>query len=112
VPIQARYVLSAPMDVEPGKDAIFNELYSNDHIRLLRQVPGVPVPSACPSRGRRAGRSLRPPDAPRRPLPGGRGRRYSLGASGQAEAGDAGPERRRESTLAFPTFDACHSPSC
>ena len=37
------------------------------------------------------------PDTPRRPLPGGRGRRYSLGASGQAEAGDTGPGRRRES---------------
>jgi hypothetical protein len=32
-----------------------------------------------------------------RPLPGGRGRRYSLGASGQAEAGDARPGRGRES---------------
>jgi hypothetical protein len=31
------------------------------------------------------------------PLPGGRGRRYSLATSGQAEAGDAGPGRRRES---------------
>ena len=41
MPIQTRYVLSAAMDVEPGKDAIFNELYDNDHIRLLRQVPGV-----------------------------------------------------------------------
>jgi ABC transporter substrate binding protein len=64
--------------------------------------PGGPAPSdlpraiAPPTRrgrsrllahpaGRRVGRSLRPPDAPRRPLPGGRGRRYSLGASGQAE---------------------------
>ena len=41
MPIQTRYVLSAAMDVEPGKDAIFNEVYDNDHIRLLRQVPGV-----------------------------------------------------------------------
>jgi hypothetical protein len=41
VPIQTKYLLSAAMDVEPGKDAIFNELYNDDHIRLLRQVPGV-----------------------------------------------------------------------
>ena len=41
MPIEARYLLSAAMDVEPGKDAIFNELYNDDHIRLLRQVPGV-----------------------------------------------------------------------
>jgi hypothetical protein len=41
VPIQTKYLLSAAMDVEPGKGAIFNELYNDDHIRLLRQVPGV-----------------------------------------------------------------------
>src|SRR5262245_31399265 len=41
VPIHARYVLSAAMDVEPEKEAIFNELYDADHIRVLRQVPGV-----------------------------------------------------------------------
>jgi hypothetical protein len=41
MPIESRYLLSAAMDVEPGKDAIFNELYNDDHIRLLRQVPGV-----------------------------------------------------------------------
>ena len=34
-------LLSAAMDVEPGKDAIFNELYNDDHIRLPRQVPGI-----------------------------------------------------------------------
>ena len=41
MPIQTRYLLSAAMDVEPGREAIFNELYDQDHIRLLRQVPGV-----------------------------------------------------------------------
>ncbi len=41
MPIKTRYLLSAAMDVESGKDTIFNELYNDDHIRVLRQVPGV-----------------------------------------------------------------------
>lgn len=39
--IETRYIFTAAMDVEPHKEAIFEELYDNEHIPLLRQVPGV-----------------------------------------------------------------------
>ena len=38
---QTKYVFSAAMDVEPAKDAIFNEVYDKEHIPMLLQVPGV-----------------------------------------------------------------------
>ncbi len=39
--IQTRYVFSASMDVEPAKEALFNEVYDTEHVSLLLKVPGV-----------------------------------------------------------------------
>jgi hypothetical protein len=41
MPIQTRYLFSAAMDVEPSKDALFNEVYDQEHVPLIRTVPGV-----------------------------------------------------------------------
>ncbi len=38
---KAKYVFIASMDVEPGKEALFNEVYDREHIPNLLQVPGV-----------------------------------------------------------------------
>jgi len=39
--IQTRYLFSAAMDVEPAKEALFNEVYDKEHVPLILQVPGV-----------------------------------------------------------------------
>ena len=41
MPIQTRYLFSAAMDVEPSKEAVFNEVYDQEHVPLIRTVPGV-----------------------------------------------------------------------
>ena len=41
MPLTTRYVFSAAMDVEPGKEAIFNEVYDREHVPNLLTVPGV-----------------------------------------------------------------------
>ena len=41
MPLTTRYLLSAAMDVEPGKDAVFNEVYDREHVPNLLTVPGV-----------------------------------------------------------------------
>jgi len=41
MPIQTRYLFSAAMDVEPSKEALFNEVYDNEHVPLILTVPGV-----------------------------------------------------------------------
>ena len=41
MPFQTKYLFSAAMDVEPGKEAIFNEVYDAEHVPLLLEVPGV-----------------------------------------------------------------------
>ena len=41
MPMQTRYVFSAAMDVEPEKEALFNEVYDTEHVPLLEKVPGV-----------------------------------------------------------------------
>ena len=41
MPIQSRYLFTAAMDVEPGKDAIFNDVYDREHVPNLLTVPGV-----------------------------------------------------------------------
>jgi len=40
MPLQTRY-LSAPQNVQADKDAIFNEVYDQEHCRSLLKVPGV-----------------------------------------------------------------------
>jgi hypothetical protein len=39
--IQTRYLFSAAMDVEPAKEALFNEVYDTEHVPILLAVPGV-----------------------------------------------------------------------
>jgi hypothetical protein len=41
MPLTTRYLFSAAMDVEPGKDALFNEVYDREHVPSLLTVPGV-----------------------------------------------------------------------
>jgi hypothetical protein len=41
MPQQARYLFIASMDVDPDKEALFNEVYDTEHIPLLLRVPGV-----------------------------------------------------------------------
>jgi hypothetical protein len=44
---KAQYVFVASMDVDPEKDAIFNEVYDTEHIPLIRKVPGVVSARRC-----------------------------------------------------------------
>ena len=39
--IQGRYLFVAAMDVEPEKDALFNEVYDTEHVPNLIKVPGL-----------------------------------------------------------------------
>jgi hypothetical protein len=41
MPIQTRYLFSAAMDVEPSKEALFNDVYDTEHVPLILTVPGV-----------------------------------------------------------------------
>ena len=38
---KSRYVFIASMDVDPAKEALFNEVYDTEHIPNLLKVPGV-----------------------------------------------------------------------
>src|SRR5262249_33631394 len=39
--INSKYVFVASMDVDPDKEALFNEIYDTEHIPNLLKVPGV-----------------------------------------------------------------------
>ena len=41
MPIQGKYLFIASMDVAPEKEALFNEVYDQEHIPFLSKVPGV-----------------------------------------------------------------------
>lgn len=41
MPITTKYLFIASMDVEPDKEALFNEVYDREHIPNLLKVPGV-----------------------------------------------------------------------
>ena len=41
MPMAAKYLFFASMDVEPGKEALFNEVYDEEHVPNLLKVPGV-----------------------------------------------------------------------
>ena len=41
MPIQSPYLLSAAMDVDPTKEALFHEIYDKEHVPALLDVPGV-----------------------------------------------------------------------
>jgi len=47
MPGKAKYVFIASMDVDPDKDAIFNEVYDTEHIPLILKVPGVVSARRC-----------------------------------------------------------------
>ena len=38
---KARYVFTASLDVDPAREALFNELYDTEHVPFLLKVPGV-----------------------------------------------------------------------
>ncbi|MBI4636200.1 MAG: hypothetical protein HY727_07600 [Candidatus Rokubacteria bacterium] len=41
MPFQTKYLFAAAMDVEPGREQVFNEVYDTEHIPMLMGVPGV-----------------------------------------------------------------------
>lgn len=41
MPLNAKYLLVASMDVDPEHEALFNEVYDKEHVPYLSQVPGV-----------------------------------------------------------------------
>ncbi|HUF82284.1 MAG TPA: hypothetical protein VMN03_14200 [Burkholderiales bacterium] len=41
MPITGRWIFTAAMDIDPGKEALFNEVYDTEHVPHLRKVPGV-----------------------------------------------------------------------
>lgn len=41
MPISAKYLFIVSMDVDPAKEALFNDIYDNEHIPYLLKVPGV-----------------------------------------------------------------------
>ncbi len=41
MPITTKYLFIASMDVEPDKEALFNEVYDTEHVPNLLKVPGV-----------------------------------------------------------------------
>jgi hypothetical protein len=38
---KTKYIFTASMDVDPDKEALFNEIYDTEHVPLLLKVPGV-----------------------------------------------------------------------
>jgi hypothetical protein len=41
MPLNAPYVLTASMDVQPDKEGLFHEVYDREHVPSLLTVPGV-----------------------------------------------------------------------
>ena len=41
MPVTANYLFVASMDVDPDKEALFNEVYDTEHVPSLLMVPGV-----------------------------------------------------------------------
>jgi hypothetical protein len=41
MPIASKYLFVVSMDVDPDKEALFNEVYDTEHVPLIKQVPGV-----------------------------------------------------------------------
>jgi hypothetical protein len=41
MPIKSKYLFVASMDVDPAKEALFNEVYDTEHVPNLLKVPGV-----------------------------------------------------------------------
>ena len=47
MPITGHWIFTASMDVDPDKEALFNEVYDSEHVPHLRQVPGVVAVTRC-----------------------------------------------------------------
>ncbi len=41
MPIKSKYLFVVSMDVDPDKEALFNEVYDIEHVPTLLKVPGV-----------------------------------------------------------------------
>jgi len=41
MPIKSKYLFVVSMDVDPAKEALFNEVYDTEHVPNLLKVPGV-----------------------------------------------------------------------
>jgi hypothetical protein len=41
MPIKSKYLFVVSMDVDPDKEALFNEVYDTEHVPTLLKVPGV-----------------------------------------------------------------------
>lgn len=41
MPVTSKYLFVVSMDVEPEKEALFNEVYDKEHVPNLLKVPGV-----------------------------------------------------------------------
>lgn len=41
MPFSTKYLFVVSMDVEPAKEALFNEVYDTEHVPLILKVPGV-----------------------------------------------------------------------
>jgi hypothetical protein len=41
MPFSTKFVFVVSMDVDPDKEALFNEVYDTEHVPLISQVPGV-----------------------------------------------------------------------
>jgi hypothetical protein len=41
MPIKSKYLFVVSMDVDPEKEALFNEVYDTEHVPTLLKVPGV-----------------------------------------------------------------------
>jgi hypothetical protein len=41
MPVKSRYLFVVSMDVDPDKEALFNEVYDTEHVPNLLKVPGV-----------------------------------------------------------------------
>ncbi len=41
MPFSSKYVFVVSMDVEPDKEALFNEVYDSEHVPNILKVPGV-----------------------------------------------------------------------
>jgi hypothetical protein len=41
MPIKSKYLFVVSMDVDPDKEALFNEVYDTEHVLILHKVPGV-----------------------------------------------------------------------
>ncbi|HVB49195.1 MAG TPA: hypothetical protein VNF69_12460 [Burkholderiales bacterium] len=46
---KTRYIFTAAMDVDPAREALFNEVYDTEHIPLILKVPGVLAATRCVS---------------------------------------------------------------